>query len=162
MRVSDTERQRAIDELRRHCAAGRLDVDEYATRIEQALAATTLEDLDRVLGDLPMVRIADPTGAGEAAGYARSGRNGARRQLGAGSGLWSAASGQTDGGPGRGGRLAASVVVAISVLVVLGAVALAAVVGWSWAALLVAGWLLGLIQARLSGRGGSGPSRSRP
>jgi hypothetical protein len=141
MRVSDSERQRAIDELRRHCAAGRLDVDEYATRIEQALAATTLEDLDRVLGDLPMVRIADPTAAGEPAGQARNGRTDG---------------GQRAGGHGWGGRLAASAVVVISVLVVLGAVALAAVVGWSWAALLVAGWLLGLIQARLSGRGLSG------
>ena len=29
MRVSDVDRERAVEELRRHCAAGRLDVDEY-------------------------------------------------------------------------------------------------------------------------------------
>ncbi|HEY3810842.1 MAG TPA: DUF1707 domain-containing protein [Acidimicrobiales bacterium] len=151
MRVSDTERQRAIDELRRHCAAGRLDVDEYATRIEAALAATTLEDLDRVLGDLPMLRIADPAEAAAAG----SG-NGSRRRRGAGSPPWGTIAGQP-GSPGGGrgwtGRLAASAVVVISVLVVLGAVALAAVVGWSWAAVLLGGWLLGLVQSRLSGRG---------
>jgi hypothetical protein len=159
MRVSDTERQRAIDELRRHGAAGRLDVDEYATRIEAALAATTLEDLDQVLGDLPMLRIVDPAGAATA-GNRTGGGNGSGRGRGAGSPLWGTIAGQpgsSGGGRGWPGHLAPSAVVIISVVVVvLGAVALAAAVGWSWAAVLVGGWLLGLIQSRLSGRGHRG------
>jgi len=60
MRASDTDRQRVLDELRRHCRAGRLDLDEYGRRIEEATAATTLADLDHSLRDLPIVRIEDP------------------------------------------------------------------------------------------------------
>jgi hypothetical protein len=48
--------------------------------------------------------------------------------------------------------MAASAVVLASVLVVLGAVAVATVLSWWWAAFLIAGWLLGLGQARLGGR----------
>jgi hypothetical protein len=139
MRVSDNERQRVIDELRRHCVAGRLDVDEYASRIEQALAATSLEDLDRVLGDLPMVRIADPAGtsaASDSGGYARFGGS----------------SDTSAGGKGWSARLRASAVVLVSVIVVVGAVVLATALSWAWAAVLVAGWLLGVVQARVLAR----------
>ncbi|MBO0731737.1 MAG: DUF1707 domain-containing protein [Acidimicrobiaceae bacterium] len=60
MRASDTDRQRVLDELRRHCRAGRLDMDEYGRRVEEAVGATTLADLDHSLRDLPMMRIDDP------------------------------------------------------------------------------------------------------
>jgi hypothetical protein len=137
MRVSDIERQRAVDELRRHCAAGRLDVDEYAQRIEQVLSATTLEEIDRVLADLPMVRIADP--AGTAAGHAAG------------------AIGSTDDSSEIAARhlstrMSATVVVLLTVVVVVAAVLLATLASWAWAAVLVAGWVLGLAQARLSRR----------
>jgi hypothetical protein len=139
MRVSDTERQRTVDELRRHCAAGRLDVDEYAGRVEQVLDATTLEELDQVLADLPMMRIADPVGVGTGS-YHPVGGVGEGRGAG---GRFAA------GTSGRPGRLAASAVVILSVVVVVGVVLLALLASWSWVAVLVAGWLIGLIQARL-------------
>lgn len=60
MRASDSDRRRTIEELGRHCAAGRLDTDEYARRIEAALAASDLEELDELRADLPMLRIATP------------------------------------------------------------------------------------------------------
>ncbi|MGC8514453.1 MAG: DUF1707 SHOCT-like domain-containing protein [Acidimicrobiales bacterium] len=60
MRASDADRRRTIEELGRHCAAGRLDTDEYARRIEAALAASDLEALDELRVDLPMLRIAAP------------------------------------------------------------------------------------------------------
>jgi len=141
MRVSDEERQRTIDELRRHCAAGRLDVDEYADRIEQALSATSLEDLDRARGDLPMLRIADPAGS-----------IGPGHSTGDRGGPWSAASGGLDKSGSLSGRLAATAVVLMTVIVVLAAVVLATVTHWVWAALLIAGWLLGLTQAHVAAR----------
>jgi hypothetical protein len=137
MRVSDIERQRAVDELRRHCAAGRLDVDEYAQRIEQVLSASTLEEIDRVLADLPMVRIADPVGsiAGRAAGA-----------------LGSADDPSAMAGRHLSARLSATVVVLLTVVLVVAAVLLATLASWAWATVLIAGWLLGLAQARLSRR----------
>jgi hypothetical protein len=136
--VTDEQRQRVIDELRHHCVAGRLDIDEYAARIEQALAATSLEDLVRVLGDLPRPHIAEPAGASGVPG------NGYRRQASSTSNALA--------GAGCGVRLAASAVVLLSVMVVLAAVVLGLALSWAWAAVLLVGWLLGLVQARLSGR----------
>ncbi len=136
MRVSDTERQRVIEELRRHCAAGRIDVDEYAERIERALAATTLGDLDRVTGDLPMLRIADPGGS------ARDERRD-RALLGAPPlRNWSPVT----------NRLAASLVVVLTVAVVMGAILLLVLGSWAWAAVLIAGWLAGLVQSAAARR----------
>lgn len=62
MRASDSDRRRVIEELGRHCAAGRLDTDEYAKRIESALGASDLEELEQLRADLPMLRIAAPDG----------------------------------------------------------------------------------------------------
>lgn len=135
MRISDTERQRTIDELRRHCAAGRLDVDEYAERIEKAMGATTLEDLDAVLHDLPMLRIADPSRPGE------------RPALGRG-----LLSGEQQAG---GRRLFAAVTVLLTVAVVVAAAVLLAVVSWGWALVLLIGWATGLVQGAAARRRGS-------
>src|SRR5207244_162233 len=41
LRVSDQERERAAAEIREHFAAGRLDADELAERLERAYAART-------------------------------------------------------------------------------------------------------------------------
>lgn len=132
MRASDFERQRTIDELRRHCAAGRLDVDEYADRIEKAMSATTLEELDHLRSDLPMMRIAEPARAAH---------------LGSG-----ALAALDDPGASRsaGRRLSAVALAALSVAVVLAVVVLSLVAEWAWAAVLVIGWTVGLIQGRSS------------
>lgn len=130
MRASDSERQRTIDELRRHCAAGRLDVDEYASRIEKAMAATTLEELDHLRSDLPMMRIADPAGSPRFRAQTLPAMVGA------------------SGSAGR--RLSAVAVAALSVAVVLAVVVLSLVAEWAWAAVLLIGWMIGLIQGRSS------------
>ena len=53
MRASDAERERAVESLRVHAAAGRLDADELERRVEAAFAATTRADLDALHADLP-------------------------------------------------------------------------------------------------------------
>lgn len=140
MRASDLERQRTIDELRRHCAAGRIDVNEYAARIEKAMAATTLEELDHLRSDLPMMRIADPTGAGPGPIWARA----TLPAVGSGEG--------GEAGSSAGRKVAAMAVVLLSILVVLSVVILALIAEWSWAAVLVIGWLVGAATGRLSRR----------
>ena len=53
LRVGDAERQQAVTALGEHYAAGRLDQDEYDTRIQVAYAAKTRVDLQGLFGDLP-------------------------------------------------------------------------------------------------------------
>jgi hypothetical protein len=53
LRVGDAERQQAVTALGEHYAAGRLDQDEYDTRIQTAYAARTRVDLQGLFGDLP-------------------------------------------------------------------------------------------------------------
>jgi len=53
LRVGDAERQQAVTALGEHFAAGRLDQDEYDTRIQTAYAAKTRVDLQGLFGDLP-------------------------------------------------------------------------------------------------------------
>lgn len=135
MRVSDSERQRTIDELRRHCAAGRIDVDDYSSRLERALAATTLEELDHLTADLPMVRIADPVGYRAGDGAAQ------------GSAVLAVAASARDWN-----RMGSAAIAVLTVMVVVAAVLFAIVVGWAWALVLLAGWLVGLLQGRASRR----------
>jgi uncharacterized protein DUF1707 len=149
MRVSDAERQRVIDELRRHCGAGRLDVDEYAARIERALAATTLVELDDLLADLPMVRIADPVGAKSSRGAWRG--LGTGRTSGPDEGdAYSNASG-TYAAKGRAlsRRMATTTVALLTVIVVLAVVVTALTAQWLAVALLLVGWLIGMVQGRM-------------
>lgn len=131
MRISDSERQRTIDELRRHCAAGRIDVDEYAQRIEKAMVATTLEDLDVALQDLPMLRIADPSKPGERRG---------RGSLFESRALAAAQNAQS------GRRVGAALAVLLTVAIVIAAAMLLVVVSWGWALVLLGGWIVGLVQ----------------
>jgi hypothetical protein len=53
MRVSDVERQAAADRLRAAMGEGRLDLNEYDTRLGLAYQAVTYADLDRLFTDLP-------------------------------------------------------------------------------------------------------------
>ena len=53
LRASDEERDRVVEQLRGHCAAGRLTADELGDRAQAAYAARTLGDLDALLDDLP-------------------------------------------------------------------------------------------------------------
>jgi hypothetical protein len=60
-RVSDADRQRVVDELKGHCAAGRLSLDEYVDRVEEVMTAQTVAELSRARRELPFLRIPDPS-----------------------------------------------------------------------------------------------------
>jgi hypothetical protein len=53
LRASDDDRERVVDELRRHAAEGRLSVEELEERIERTLAARTQGELAALTRDLP-------------------------------------------------------------------------------------------------------------
>jgi hypothetical protein len=53
LRASDADREAIGDRLRRHHAEGRLDSDEFATRLDGCYAAKTLGELDELVRDLP-------------------------------------------------------------------------------------------------------------
>ena len=55
IRASDADRDRVAALLREHHAAGRLTAEEFRERMEQALDATTLGELDELLTDLPAI-----------------------------------------------------------------------------------------------------------
>ncbi len=51
--LRDEERQQASDALRAHFTAGRLDVDEFSSRLDEVWAASTREELNHVFRELP-------------------------------------------------------------------------------------------------------------
>jgi Domain of unknown function (DUF1707) len=53
LRVSDADRQRVIDQLKRHTSEGRLTLDEFEARVDETLTARTGSDLRVVLRELP-------------------------------------------------------------------------------------------------------------
>jgi hypothetical protein len=53
LRVADADRERAVVELREHAVAGRLTLEEFSERVDQAYAARTRAELDVVLRELP-------------------------------------------------------------------------------------------------------------
>ena len=53
IRASDADRDRTAALLREHHAEGRLTAEEFNERLDQAYAAKTVGDLDRLLADLP-------------------------------------------------------------------------------------------------------------
>jgi len=55
IRASDADRDRVASLLQEHHAAGRLTADEFAERIDAALRARTLGELDALLADLPHI-----------------------------------------------------------------------------------------------------------
>ena len=59
-RASDRDRHRVSEELRIHCAEGRLDVEELERRLERAISASTIHQLAELVYDLPAVTVPDP------------------------------------------------------------------------------------------------------
>jgi hypothetical protein len=57
-RITDADRERAIEELRGHMLLGRLTPDEFEERIGSAHAARTRADLDVLSADLPRAGLA--------------------------------------------------------------------------------------------------------
>jgi hypothetical protein len=56
VRVGDAERERVVELLRQHAAAGRLEPDELEQRVESAYGARYGSDLQAVLAELPAER----------------------------------------------------------------------------------------------------------
>jgi Domain of unknown function (DUF1707) len=52
-RASDADRDQTAAALREHLAVGRLTIEEFDQRLDQAYAAKTIGELDRVMADLP-------------------------------------------------------------------------------------------------------------
>src|SRR5712692_2287882 len=73
IRASDTERRRVIATLQAACVEGRLNLDEYGQRVENALTARTRAQLDALLVDLPA-----ETGIGGEPGMVPASRTGTR------------------------------------------------------------------------------------
>jgi Domain of unknown function (DUF1707) len=55
IRASDADRDRATSLLREHHAAGRLTAEEFHERMDAALNAKTLGEIDELLADLPVI-----------------------------------------------------------------------------------------------------------
>jgi RNA polymerase-interacting CarD/CdnL/TRCF family regulator len=55
MRASDEDRDRVAALLQEHHAEGRLTAEEFDERVNAALAARTIGELDELLADLPHV-----------------------------------------------------------------------------------------------------------
>ena len=55
IRASDADRDRTTALLREHHAAGRLTAEEFNERMDAALDAKTLGELDDLLADLPLI-----------------------------------------------------------------------------------------------------------
>ena len=53
VRASDDERNRITDQLRVHCVAGRITVEELERRLEHAMSAQSVRDLASLVHDLP-------------------------------------------------------------------------------------------------------------
>jgi Domain of unknown function (DUF1707) len=55
IRASDADRDRVAALLREHHAAGRLTAEEFGERMDRALEARTLGELDELMTDLPAI-----------------------------------------------------------------------------------------------------------
>jgi hypothetical protein len=73
IRASDADRERAVAQLRQHLADGRLTMEEFSERVDEAYAARTTADIDHALRELPHVAVKD-------LGRARPGQPAAARQ----------------------------------------------------------------------------------
>ena len=62
MRVSDSDRERAMADLAEHYAEGRLEHEEYDERLDAIWTARTRADLAVLFGDLPRPAAARPAG----------------------------------------------------------------------------------------------------
>jgi Domain of unknown function (DUF1707) len=55
IRASDADRTRVASMLREHHAEGRLTAEEFHDRMDKALDATTIGELDELMADLPSI-----------------------------------------------------------------------------------------------------------
>jgi len=60
MTVSDADRERVIALLREQAGEGRLDMDEFGQRLDEAYQAASLDDLQHALRELPVPAVKPP------------------------------------------------------------------------------------------------------
>lgn len=60
LRAADTDRNRVVEELREHTAAGRLTLEEFEERMQAAMSARTFGDLAKLQTDLPVLAASQP------------------------------------------------------------------------------------------------------
>ncbi|MFZ1993218.1 MAG: DUF1707 domain-containing protein [Solirubrobacteraceae bacterium] len=61
IRASDQDRARVVEQLRVHCTAGRISVEELERRLGHAMSAQTVHELSELVRDLPgLVLPGDP------------------------------------------------------------------------------------------------------
>jgi hypothetical protein len=53
LRAGDADRERVVEQLRRHAGESRLTLDEFSDRVTAAYRAGTLGDLATLIDDLP-------------------------------------------------------------------------------------------------------------
>ena len=61
VRASDAEREQVVAELREHAAQGRLTLEEFSLRVDEAYSAKTLAELEGSKRELPAVSAAPST-----------------------------------------------------------------------------------------------------
>jgi hypothetical protein len=59
LRAGDADRERVVEQLRRHAAAGRLDAGELEARLDRVYAATYIHEAHAALAELPPEPVAD-------------------------------------------------------------------------------------------------------
>jgi anti-sigma factor RsiW len=73
MRAGDADRQKVVEKLGRHFAEGRLTVSEFDDRVVSAHAAVYLDELPRLMVDLPAEPRPVPRPSGPPAWTSRAG-----------------------------------------------------------------------------------------
>ena len=71
MLLSDTDRERLYERLKRHSAAGHLEIEELERRVAAVHGAQTREEAEAAMADLPQL---EPTGTTKRSGRPRWGR----------------------------------------------------------------------------------------
>ncbi|MGH9136441.1 MAG: DUF1707 SHOCT-like domain-containing protein [Acidimicrobiales bacterium] len=61
--MSQAERDAVVGQLSRHASDGRLELDEFEARVEEAYQAKTRRELDHALRELPRERRTAPSGS---------------------------------------------------------------------------------------------------
>ena len=56
MRVADADRESVVTLLREHCVDGRLTLEEFSARLDEAYSARTKGELELAVRDLPAAR----------------------------------------------------------------------------------------------------------
>jgi hypothetical protein len=74
MLLSEADREAVIEILKRHAAAGRLDVGELERRVEAVVEAGTREEATAVLADLPALPATSTEGGSGGRPWLRRGR----------------------------------------------------------------------------------------